>query len=64
MASPLITVSVNMSIRECAALMKENRIHHLPVADENGEIVGMIAAMDLLMVAEAMGVNFVERSLH
>lgn len=64
MASPLITVSASMSIRDCAALMKENRIHHLPVANDKGEIVGMIAAMDLLMVAEGMGVNFEDRRLH
>lgn len=64
MASPLITVPSSLQITECAALMKEHRIHHLPVADEKGNIIGMIAAMDLLMVAEAMGTNFRERSLH
>ena len=63
MASPVITVSPEMQITECAAKMKELRIHHLPVADEKGKIVGMIAAMDLLLVAEAMGTDFEERSL-
>jgi signal-transduction protein with cAMP-binding, CBS, and nucleotidyltransferase domain len=63
MASPVITVTPTMLITECAAKMKEHRIHHLPVADDKGNIVGMIAAMDLLMVAEAMGTNFKERSL-
>jgi len=63
MASPVITVSPEMQITECAAKMKEFRIHHLPVADEKGNIVGMIAAMDLLLVAEAMGTGFEERSL-
>jgi len=63
MASPVITVPPEMPITECAAEMKEYRIHHLPVADSKGNIIGMIAAMDLLMVAEAMGTNFKERSL-
>ena len=63
MNSPVITVSPEMQITECAAKMKEFRIHHLPVADEKGNIVGMIAAMDLLLVAEAMGTGFEERSL-
>jgi signal-transduction protein with cAMP-binding, CBS, and nucleotidyltransferase domain len=63
MASPVITVSPGMQITECAAKMKEYRIHHLPVADDKGNIVGMIAAMDLLLVAEAMGTGFEERSL-
>jgi hypothetical protein len=35
----------------------------LPVSDPKGNIVGMITAMDLLMVAEGMGTNFEERSL-
>ena len=63
MASPVITISVDMPITECAAKMKEHRIHHLPVADDKGNIIGMIAAMDLLLVAEAMGTGFEERSL-
>ena len=64
MVSPLITVSTSMLIGECAALMRQHHIHHLPVADEKGNIVGMISASDFLVVAEAMGTNFKERSLH
>ena len=63
MATPVITVQASMMITECAAMMKEKRIHHLPVADENGQIIGMITAMDLLWMAEAMGTNFKDRSL-
>jgi len=63
MASPVITVLPEMQITECAAKMKEHRIHHLPVADGKGNIIGMIAAMDSLLVAEAMGNDFKERSL-
>jgi signal-transduction protein with cAMP-binding, CBS, and nucleotidyltransferase domain len=63
MATPVITVDASMLITECAAKMKDHRIHHLPVADDKGNIIGMIAAMDLLLVAEAMGTNFRDRSL-
>ncbi len=63
MATPLITVPATMMITECAAMMKEKRIHHLPVADETGQIIGMITAMDLLLMAEGMGTNFKDRSL-
>lgn len=55
MTAPVISVPLEMSLKECAGLMKEHRIHHLPVQDENGEIVGMIAAADFLVAAEAMG---------
>jgi len=62
MTSPLMTVSPDMSIQECAKIMRENRFHHLPVADKNGNLVGMISATDFLVVAEAMGRSG-ERSL-
>lgn len=55
MTCPLITVSANMSMAECARLMRKHNIHHLPVADERGNLVGMISATDFLVVAEAMG---------
>ena len=55
MTTPLITVSPQMPIAECARIMRENRFHHLPVADAQGNIVGMISATDFLVVAEAMG---------
>ena len=63
MSSPVITVDQTTSIKDCANLMKENSIHHLPVVNEVGQIVGMISASDFLVIAEAMGNNFEERSL-
>ncbi len=64
MVSPVITVPLSMAIGECAELMLKHHIHHLPVADKSGNIVGMISSSDFLVVAEAMGTNFKERSLH
>lgn len=55
MTSPLITVKADMSVEECARIMKEHKIHHLPVVDEKGALCGMISATDFLVVAEAMG---------
>ena len=63
MNSPLVTVPVDMLISDCAALMKEKRIHHLPVVDSKGAIMGMVSATDFLVIAEAMGNNFEERTL-
>lgn len=57
MTSPLITVSPEMTLQQCAVIMRDNRIHHLPVQDAGGEIIGMIAAADFLVAAEAMGRN-------
>ncbi|NLG99447.1 MAG: CBS domain-containing protein [Chloroflexi bacterium] len=55
MTSPLITVKADMTVEECAKIMRDHKIHHLPVADEQGELCGMISANDFLVVAEAMG---------
>jgi signal-transduction protein with cAMP-binding, CBS, and nucleotidyltransferase domain len=63
MNSPLITVDYRMLLPECAAKMKEARIHHLPVVNEKNEIVGMISATDFLLVAEVAGKGFNERAL-
>ncbi len=63
MVTPVRTVHIDMSLPECAGLMKSMRIHHLPVVDDDGKIIGMISSTDFLTVAEAMGMNFVERSL-
>ena len=35
--------------------MKEKSVHHLPVADERGMIVGMISANDIFAAIEEMG---------
>lgn len=63
MSSPLITVTPEMTISDCAKVMKEKRIHHLPVADANGSIIGMISANDFLIVAEKFGHGEGDRSL-
>jgi CBS domain-containing protein len=55
MTTPLITINQNSSLKECAVLMKEKHIHHLPVINDEERIVGMISATDFLVAAEAMG---------
>jgi len=63
MSSPIVSVQQGLSIKECAMLMREKHIHHLPVIDGNGLVIGMVSASDFLLIAEAMGTNFQERSL-
>jgi len=55
MTSPIITVDEHTPIKECAKIMKKHHIHHLPVANKEGKVIGMISATDFLVVAEAMG---------
>ena len=53
--SPFIAVHPAMTLQECARVMHEHHFHHLPVEDENGNLLGMISATDFLVAAEAMG---------
>jgi CBS domain-containing protein len=55
MTSPITSVKTEHSLQECAEIMKKMHIHHLPVVDDKGALVGMISATDFLVAAEAMG---------
>ncbi len=54
MNSPVITAQKDWSLQHCAQVMKEHKIHHIPVADESGELVGMISATDFMVAVEAI----------
>ncbi len=55
MNAPLTVVTENMGLKECALIMREKKIHHLPVVNAGGAILGMISDTDFLLAAEAMG---------
>jgi CBS domain-containing protein len=48
MVSNVITVGVNASIGEVAAILLNNHISAAPVVDEKGELVGMVSEGDLI----------------
>lgn len=54
MHSPLITINASLSLKDCAAQMSKHQIHHMPVIDDSGNLIGMISATDFLVAAEAM----------
>ncbi len=55
MTAPVICAQPDMSLKDCSLLMKEKGVHHLPVSDERGMIVGMISANDIFAAIEEMG---------
>jgi CBS domain-containing protein len=55
MSGPILTVNAASSLKECSRLMQEHRIHHLPVADEHGVLVGMISTTDIFTAVEEAG---------
>jgi CBS domain-containing protein len=55
MSTPIIAVHQSVTLKDCAKMMNDHRIHHLPVIDDSDNVIGMISATDFLVAAEAMG---------
>ena len=54
-SSPVITGKPEWSLKEASQLMQKHRIHHLPIADEAGTLVGLISDTDIFMAVEETG---------
>lgn len=55
MSGPLVMARPEWTLKECSRVMQEKHIHHLPVADESGTLVGLISATDIFMAVEETG---------
>jgi CBS domain-containing protein len=55
MSGPLITGSADWTLMECSQIMERYKFHHLPIADENGTLIGLISATDIFMSVEEQG---------
>jgi acetoin utilization protein AcuB len=51
MSSPAFTVRPDASFQQALALMQEKSIRRLPVVDEAGRLVGIVAQRDVLIAA-------------
>lgn len=47
-----VTCSPDTTVRDLAGLMSQHKVHLLPVV-ENGEMIGVVARLDLIQVMEA-----------
>jgi CBS domain-containing protein len=55
MSGPVVLARPEWSLKECSQVMQQHHIHHLPVADESGALVGLISATDIFMAVEEGG---------
>ena len=55
MTAPVITAHPGWTLVQCSQTMQSHNFHHLPVADDDGNLVGMISATDLFIAAEEIG---------
>src|SRR4030042_2273732 len=49
MTTDIITVQQGTSLVEVAKLLRQNKIHSLPVVDENKHVVGIVTEMDFFI---------------
>ncbi|MBI5825446.1 MAG: CBS domain-containing protein [Chloroflexi bacterium] len=50
MVTQMITVTNNTTVDQCMALMKQYRIRHLPVV-ENDQLIGLVSMRDVMLAA-------------
>jgi CBS domain-containing protein len=55
MSGPIVTGNPDWTLMECSQVMQKHHIHHLPIADENGTLIGLISATDIFMAVEEIG---------
>ena len=55
MSGPIVTGKAGWTLVECSKVMQEQKFHHLPIADEDGALIGMISATDIFMAVEEAG---------
>lgn len=48
MSSRVAYVSLNTALEECMSLMTEKRFRHLPVLDDQGQVLGILSIGDLV----------------
>ncbi|MCP4359192.1 MAG: CBS domain-containing protein [Chloroflexi bacterium] len=60
MASPVISVKTSDSVQTCMEKMTVNRIRHLLVTDNNGNMVGVISIGDVVKAVIAEQQNIIE----
>ncbi len=55
MSGPIVTGRADWTLKECSQVMQEHKFHHIPIADEHGNLVGLISATDIFMAVEEAG---------
>lgn len=55
MSAPAVTANPDWTLKECSIEMARRGIHHMPVADETGTLLGLISVTDIFRAAEEIG---------
>jgi CBS domain-containing protein len=55
MTAPIFTAKPDWTLQEASLKMQQHNIHHMPVAEEDGTLVGIISVTDIFMAVEEIG---------
>ena len=61
MTTDLVTVPPSATLADARALMQEHRIHHLPVVDGKGRLVGLLTLSNVLAATDSVLRDFDSR---
>ena len=53
MSTDLVTIRPEQDLAAARALMHDNRIHHLPVVDDQGDLVGLVTLTNVLAATDS-----------
>ncbi len=53
MSTDLITLSPGAMLAEARELMHKNQIHHLPIVDDGGELIGLVTLTNVLAATDS-----------
>ena len=54
MSTDLVTLTPSGTLAEARELMQKHRIHHIPVVDEGGDLVGLVTLTNLLAATDSV----------
>ena len=55
MSAPVAVADPRWTLKECSLKMHELNIHHMPVVDKNGVLIGLISVTDIFTAVEESG---------
>jgi CBS domain-containing protein len=55
MTAPIHTAEPDWTLKKCSVKMQNYNIHHMPVVDDRGDLIGMISDTDIFIAAEEIG---------
>ncbi|HSB88643.1 MAG TPA: CBS domain-containing protein [Anaerolineales bacterium] len=55
LSTPVTFARADWTLVQASQAMQELKVHHLPVEDERGQLIGMISATDIFVAVEEAG---------